>query len=140
DVSSLVERVEATPLEHALDAEWSAALADALDRVPEPYRVVLILRLQHGMEPTQIAHALQRSPGAVRVQLHRGREILRKLLPAGILASAVFLAETTRGLAQIKANVIAEAVLAKSSAASAGIVGDLLMGTKLLVGVAALVL
>src|SRR5204862_3992733 len=115
DVSSLVERVEATPLEHALDAEWSAALADALDRVPEPYRVVLILRLQHGMEPTQIAHALQRSPGAVRVQLHRGREMLRKLLPAGIVASAMFIAEPSRGLAGVKASVITHAAVAMSS-------------------------
>jgi RNA polymerase sigma-70 factor (ECF subfamily) len=133
DVASLVERVEATPLEHALDAEWSAALAEALDRVPEPYRVVLILRLQHGMEPTEIAHALQRSPGAVRVQLHRGRELLRKLLPAGLVASAMFIAEPGRGLAQVKANVVAHAAIVKSSVGVAGIVGGLLMSTKVLI-------
>jgi RNA polymerase sigma-70 factor (ECF subfamily) len=140
DVASIAERVESTPLEHALRTEWSSALAQAIDRVAEPYRVVLILRLQHGMTPAEIAHALQRSTGAVRVQLHRGREMLRKLLPAGILASAVFIAEPNRGLAQVRAKILAEAVLAKSSVGGAAIVGGLLMSTKLLVGVAALAL
>jgi RNA polymerase sigma-70 factor (ECF subfamily) len=140
DPSSLAERIEATPLEHALDAEWSASLAQALDRVPEPYRIVLILRLQHGMEPTEIAHALQRSPGAVRVQLHRGRELLRKLLPAGLVAGALFIAEPGCGLAQVKAHVVAHAAAIQSGAGIAGITGGLLMSTKLLVSGAAIVI
>jgi RNA polymerase sigma-70 factor (ECF subfamily) len=140
DVSALAERIEATPLDHALDAEWSAALAQAIERVPEPFRVVLILRLQHGMEPIEIAHALQRSPGAVRVQLHRGRELLRKHLPSGIVATALFLAEPGRGLTQVKANVVAHAAFAKSTLGVAAIVGGVAMSTKVAIGSLALVL
>jgi RNA polymerase sigma-70 factor (ECF subfamily) len=138
DTAALAQRIESTPLEQALDAEWSAALAQALDRIPEPYRLVLILRLQYGMEPTEIAHALQRSPGAVRVQLHRGREMLRKELPAGILASALFIAESARGMAHIKANVLAQAAALKSTAGVAAIVGGVFMSTKVVVGSIAL--
>ncbi len=129
----LVERIEATPLDHALDAEWSSALARALDKVPEPYRVVLILRLQQGMEPIEIAHTLQRSAGAVRVQLHRGRELLRKLLPSGIIASVQFLSEPGRGLAQVKSSVVAHAAGVKGGVGLAGLV---LMSTKVVIGVA----
>jgi RNA polymerase sigma factor (sigma-70 family) len=136
DFSSLAERVESTPLEHALQTEWSSALAQALDGVLEPYRVVLILRLQHGMTPTEIAHALQRSPGAVRVQLHRGREMLRRLLPAGIVASALFIAEPGRGLASVKTNVVAHAALVKGGVGIAGVVGGFLMSTKVMVSIA----
>jgi RNA polymerase sigma-70 factor (ECF subfamily) len=140
DTASLVERIESTPLEQALDAEWSAALAQALDRIPEPYRVVLILRLQHGMEPTEIAHALQRGPGAVRVQLHRRREMLRKELPAGILASAFFIAEPGRGLAHVKATVVAHAGVVKSGVGIAAITGGLLVSSKVLISAAAIVI
>ena len=131
--NTLVERIEATPLDHALDAEWSSALARALDKVPEPYRVVLILRLQQGMEPIEIAHTLQRSAGAVRVQLHRGRELLRKLLPSGIIASVQFLSEPGRGLAQVKSSVVAHAAGVKGGV---GLTGLVLMSTKVVIGVA----
>ncbi len=137
DPERLAERIERTPLEAAEDVELSGALAEALDRLEEPYRRVLILRVRHGMKPADIAHALDESPGTVRVQLHRGTEKLRRLLPAGFAAPALLLIEPTRGLAAVREAVVAEAQAVFVAGTTSLTLGGLLMTKKTAVVIAA---
>ncbi len=78
--------------EHSVDA-WSpeqfAELADrkrmvhdAIDRLPDDYREVVILRDIEEFDTDEVARALDISNGAVRVRLHRARQALRTLLHA----------------------------------------------------------
>jgi RNA polymerase sigma factor (sigma-70 family) len=127
DPARLVARTEATPLEEAAQRELSGALAEALDRIDEPYRAVLVLRLRHGLAVGDIAHALGRSPGTVRVQLHRGLKQLRGMLPAGLIASVLLALSPSRGLAAVRA-----AVLESGAPVSAPLLGVLIMAKKFL--------
>lgn len=133
--------------EAALDASLGAAgdeqaafVHAALARMPELYRGVLERHLA-GDAPAAIAEALERAPGTVRVQLHRGLELLRRALPAG-LAGGIGLAVPggvgARGLAALRAEVLALAQAAgppatalATTATTATTLGALLMTTKL---------
>ena len=57
-----------------------AAILAAIRGLPESYRETLILRLVDGMTGPEIAERTGLTPGSVRVNLHRGMEILRKKL------------------------------------------------------------
>jgi RNA polymerase sigma-70 factor (ECF subfamily) len=61
------------------DAEAVAAL-DAIRALPEAYRETLLLRLVEGMTGPEIAVRTGLSHGSVRVNLHRGMEMLRETL------------------------------------------------------------
>jgi hypothetical protein len=64
--------------------EVSVAVASAIERTPAPYREVLEAHLKDGKSAQEIALALGRAPGTVRVQIHRGLEMVRRALPAGL--------------------------------------------------------
>lgn len=85
DRRRLLERSEVTPPQHVLEAEAAAAVRQALLAVPQPYREVVELHLLQTLPAGSIAAQLGRSPGAVRTQLWRGLEQLRRLLPKGLL-------------------------------------------------------
>jgi RNA polymerase sigma-70 factor (ECF subfamily) len=129
-----------TPLSRAIDSENSAGIAKALDQLEEPYRGVLVLSVMHGMEPAAIAHALGRSPGAVRVQLHRGREMLRKSLPAGIVAGALLVSGSARGMTAIKAAVLLHAAASVAPSAMLAAGGTLVLKKIVLVAAGIVVL
>ncbi|HYH82099.1 MAG TPA: sigma-70 family RNA polymerase sigma factor [Longimicrobium sp.] len=52
----------------------------AIDRLPETHRTVLVLRDLEELTTDEAAEALGISPGAVKVRLHRARQALRTLL------------------------------------------------------------
>jgi RNA polymerase sigma-70 factor, ECF subfamily len=56
------------------------SLADALGRLSEPDREVLLLRYWEDLEPAQVARAIGRSKRATAVRLHRARNRLRRQL------------------------------------------------------------
>lgn len=60
-------------------AEARQAL-EAIQRLPEAYRELLVMRLVEGMTGPEIAQRLDRTPGSVRVSLHRGMKLLREEL------------------------------------------------------------
>ena len=105
------------PLESAASLETFERVTEALERIYGLSRQVLVLRLVHGLEPRAIAHALGRPPGAVRMQLQRGLERLRGLMPVGAALGAL-LALDTRGLAAMRATVLAEAGAGVGAAAA----------------------
>ena len=61
------------------EADALAVLA-AIRRLPEAYRETLVLRLVEGMTGPEIAERTGLTPGSVRVNLHRGMQLLREAL------------------------------------------------------------
>jgi RNA polymerase sigma-70 factor (ECF subfamily) len=52
----------------------------SIDRLPEIYRTVLLLRDIEGLDTEEAARLLDTSPGVVKTRLHRARQALRSLL------------------------------------------------------------
>jgi len=61
-------------------AELREIVRAAIDRLPETYRTILLLRDIEELSPEETASALGISRNAVKVRLHRARQALRALL------------------------------------------------------------
>lgn len=53
---------------------------EAIDRLPETYRTVLLLRDIEEMSTAEVAAALATTENAIKIRLHRARQALRELL------------------------------------------------------------
>jgi len=79
-------RVEIDEIEHPTTAGTASSLTDAdeilhqIRRLPECYRKPLVLRLILQMSGAEIASQTGLTPGSVRVNLHRGMQLLRRRL------------------------------------------------------------
>ena len=60
--------------------ETAAFVRQAIDRLPESYRVVLLLRDIDGWSTEETAKMLDITTNAVKIRLHRARMALRTLL------------------------------------------------------------
>lgn len=69
-----------TPEELLQRADSRGLVRAAMDRLPESYRTVLLLRDIEGYDTQETAKLLEASPGAVKVRLHRARTALKALL------------------------------------------------------------
>jgi RNA polymerase sigma-70 factor (ECF subfamily) len=69
-----------SPFEKFAQTEVRAAVDQALQQVPEPYRTALILRDLEEMSYEEIAEVLAISLGTVKSRITRGRDALRKKL------------------------------------------------------------
>ena len=77
----------AHPPEWRLDAEALLArrqtrelIRGCVERLPESYRIVIVLRDFEELETAEVARMLDCTEGAVKVRLHRARQALRGLL------------------------------------------------------------
>jgi DNA-directed RNA polymerase specialized sigma24 family protein len=111
DPRRLESTAETSPALDAERRELLERLDASLERVPEAFRPVLVLRLRHELSVPEIAAVLGRPSGTVRSQLARGTEALRRTLPAGLAGALVALGVPTRGLEAVRAAVIAQASL-----------------------------
>jgi len=69
------------PADLALDRkELQATVRQAIDRLPETYRLVLLLRDIEGLDTAETAEVLGVTENAVKLRLHRARQALRTLL------------------------------------------------------------
>jgi RNA polymerase sigma-70 factor (ECF subfamily) len=69
------------PVDVALQrAETRAAVRRSIDRLPESYRTVLLLRDIEGLDTQETADMLGITAAAVKIRLHRARQALRTLL------------------------------------------------------------
>ncbi len=68
------------PLHAALSGELRTQLEQAIATLPEPLRLVVVLRDLQDLSTEETAGELGISPGAVKVRLHRGRLRLREIL------------------------------------------------------------
>lgn len=60
--------------------EFGARVRDAVLRLPEEFRVPVVLRDLEGMSYEEVATALSLPPGTVRSRIHRGRCMLQQML------------------------------------------------------------
>lgn len=83
---------EPSPERQAYDQELRGVLEHAIDRLPDGYRSVFVLRVIEGLDVGETAEALDLGQEAVKTRLHRARALLRRDLQrrAGIEASQAF--------------------------------------------------
>ncbi len=115
DAERMLRPAPRTPQEALLDAEIEQALARAFSELSARDRFVLEAYLVHDKGAAEIAHELGGSPGAVRMQIHRGLERLRRVLPASLAIGAAGAALSTRGLETVRATVLSAAERAVGS-------------------------
>src|SRR5690606_20470085 len=72
------------PLNRAVARELRAAVTAAIAVMPTPYAEVLAPYLLERATPAEIGNELGRPASTVRVQVHRGLQLLRAALPAGL--------------------------------------------------------
>lgn len=73
------EKAQSRSNDHVIEQEAAMTLA-VLRMLPETYREPLMLRLVEGMTGPEIAARMGLTHGSVRVNLHRGMQILREKL------------------------------------------------------------
>ncbi len=76
---------EWNPLERVQRSELQRVVREAIDRLPDDYRIVVTLRDIRELSTTEVAQMLDISEGAVRVRLHRARRALKKLIDPHIV-------------------------------------------------------
>lgn len=69
-----------SPLERAADRERAEMLQDALRRVPEHYRVPLVLAHVEGLSLEEVARILDLPEGTVKSRLFRARALLKQII------------------------------------------------------------
>ena len=80
DIAKLLGTATSTPSVLASRREQSVVLADAMARLPEDYREVLVMRHLERKKFAEIADMMQRSDGSVRMLWTRALERLRREL------------------------------------------------------------
>lgn len=75
-----VSRWNELPPERLIADEMRTQVRDCIDRLPEPYRVVVLLRDIEELDTTETATLLGISTDVVKTRLHRARQALRSLL------------------------------------------------------------
>ncbi len=68
------------PLEKLLNEELTRTLQEAVHTLPEPYRLVVVLRDMEGFSTEETARILNLTEANVKVRLHRARLFLRDKL------------------------------------------------------------
>jgi RNA polymerase sigma-70 factor, ECF subfamily len=72
------------PETRALGGEMRDFLEGAVEALPEPYRVVLVLRDVEDLSTAETAELLRLTESAVKVRLHRARAMVRRNLTARV--------------------------------------------------------
>ncbi len=109
---------EQEPPDDASEAEVRELVARTMQELPQPYREVVILHLEHGLSAQDIANATGRKAGTVRTQVVRGLELLRKALPTGLALGAAFAMPSAAIAAEVLGRV-REAVMAHGATVAA---------------------
>src|SRR5438128_876406 len=102
------------PLSEITARELVAVIDEELARLPEAYRLPLLLCAVEGLSRDEAAARLGWSPGAVKGRLERGRELLRTRLEARGLAVPAVLASVL----VTDAHAVPSAVIAATSRAA----------------------
>ena len=127
------------PVTAAERTELSVSIERALARLDEPYGSLLNLHLRHGLDASEIAAHVDRSPAAVRRQLAQGLDRLRAVLPASLAgAVTVAAAGSLRSMAPVRVAVV-EAARNASPAGAASLLSASGLALKLGTAIAATV-
>jgi RNA polymerase sigma-70 factor (ECF subfamily) len=77
-----------TPEDRAADHELATLMEGIVDRLPDAYREVFVLRLVEGLDTAETASVLDLGEAAVKQRLHRARLLVQQLLDQHVGASA----------------------------------------------------
>jgi RNA polymerase sigma-70 factor (ECF subfamily) len=80
DVMSILKSSAPTPESGAAQTEMRRILEEAIDRLPETYRTVVVLREVEEMSVAETADSLGVTDAVVKTRLHRAHSMLRKEL------------------------------------------------------------
>ena len=80
DVMSILKSSDPSPESGAAQAEMRRILEEAIDRLPEAYRTVVVLREVEEMSVAETAESLGVTDAVVKTRLHRAHGMLRKEL------------------------------------------------------------
>ena len=80
DTEVLMPHDESNTLEAAIDRFDGKRALEVLERLPDLYKEVLILRYVESLSPKEIAESVGESENAVSVRIHRGLKKLKTLL------------------------------------------------------------
>jgi RNA polymerase sigma-70 factor, ECF subfamily len=92
EVSMNLESKAPSPEQEVLTQTMKIVLETAVEKLPETYRSVFMLREVEGMSTAETAECLDLSEEAVKVRLHRARALMRKQIYAqtGAATAAAF--------------------------------------------------
>jgi RNA polymerase sigma-70 factor (ECF subfamily) len=79
-LGNLLAATGTSPSQEVVKQEQSVRLAEVLERLPEEFREVIILRNLEGLPHDEVARRMERSPGAVRMLWVRALARLREEL------------------------------------------------------------
>jgi RNA polymerase sigma-70 factor (ECF subfamily) len=80
ELERLGKNIELDPERLAIRGEQAGRIREAIQKLPPPYRIVLVLRDMENLADDEVAEITGLRPGTVRVRLHRARLFLRKEL------------------------------------------------------------
>ena len=80
DVAFWLPSNDRTPERSALDSDQQATVQRALQRLPENYRLVTVLRYWHDMSYDEIAQTTGLTESTIKTRLHRARHMLADAL------------------------------------------------------------
>ncbi len=78
--AGMVTNFSISPENEALKAEAKMLIQEAIDKLPEEYRAVLVLRDAEGFSAEEVSQMLDLSVPAIKSKLHRARLFLRQKL------------------------------------------------------------
>jgi len=80
ELEHLAKEGPVNPESLAIRSEQARRLREAVQKLPPPYRIVLVLRDMEGLTDEEVGEVTGLRPGNVRVRLHRARLFVRKEL------------------------------------------------------------
>lgn len=80
ELEKLVSGGSINPEAFAIRSQEAGRLREAIQKLPPPYRIVLVMRDMEGLTDEEVAEITGLRPGTVRVRLHRARLFVRKEL------------------------------------------------------------
>lgn len=111
------------PAAAAVSRDTLALVRRTVAQLPPHYRTVLSLRLVDGLEVQAIARSLGVPLGTVKARLHRGLDLLRRTLPAGVAGAVAALGLAEPALGAVRAAVVDAAMRPGVGAGAGGAVG-----------------
>ena len=111
------------PAAAAVSRDTLALVRRTVAQLPSHYRTVLSLRLVDGLEVQAIARSLGVPLGTVKARLHRGLDLLRRTLPAGVAGAVAALGLVEPALGAVRAAVVDAAMRPGVGAGVGGAVG-----------------